>query len=162
LGVKDKSGNIFKWMAYGNMHHVEIIQHKETGKYKDIFVTMMEAHRRAMTGTSSAQRRKINRESIILQNHGDEWQFVMALHRNDLVSVFDNNGERIFYRVQKLGGGYDLTLRLHSETTTKRGKTFIENKKMLENSFNNFLSILDLKVHKINAIGIITNDKANY
>ena len=31
FGVKDKSGKIFKYMAYGNMHHVEIIKHKETG-----------------------------------------------------------------------------------------------------------------------------------
>ncbi|MCK4840627.1 MAG: hypothetical protein KAT04_01950, partial [Methylococcales bacterium] len=88
----------------------------------------------------------------------DKSQFVIALHRNDLVSVLAESGERVFYRVQKLGGGYDLTLRLHTETSTKREKSLIENKKMLEKSFHNFLTLLNLKLHKINAIGIVSDD----
>jgi len=158
LGIKDKSGKVFKWMAYGNMHHVEIVKHKKTGKYKGKFITMMEAHRRAMTGTKSAKKHNIEREQIIQKNHGDDWEFVMALHINDLVSVDKGNNERAFYRVQKLGGGYDLTLRLHTETSTKREKWLIESKRMLENSFGAFISDLDLKLHRINAIGILSHD----
>jgi len=158
LGIKDKNGEVFKWMAYGNMHHAEIIAHKETGKHKGEFITMMEAHRRAMTGTRSARKRNIVREGIIQTNHGDEWQLVMALHINDLVSVDAGNDKREFYRVQKLGGGYDITLRLHTETSTKREKEFIESKKILEDSFSNFISKHDLRLHNINAIGILSHD----
>jgi len=158
LGIKDKSGKIFKWMPYGNMHHVEIIKNEKTGKYKGEFVTMMEAHRRAMTGTKSARKRNIEREAIIKKHHGDDWVFVMALHINDLVSVDKGNNEREFYRVQKLGGGYDLTLRLHTEASTKREKWLIKSKKMLENSFVVFISDCDLKLHKINSIGILSHD----
>ena len=137
LGIKDKSGKIFKWMSYGNMHHVEIIKHKKTGKYKGQFITMMEAHRRAMTGTKSTKKHNIEREQIIQKNHGDDWEFIMALHINDLVSVDKGNNERAFYRVQKLGGGYDLTLRLHTETSTKREKWLIESKRMCNPPINN-------------------------
>lgn len=157
FGIKDKSGKIFKYMAYGNMHHVEIIKNIETGKYKGEFVTMMQASHRAK-GIQSKLNPEGAKQAITKIGHGNNWQFVMALHINDLVSVDGENGERIFYRVQKLGGGYDLTLRLHTETTSKREKIFIENKKMLENSFGNFIFELNLKLHKINAIGIITND----
>ena len=158
LGIKNKDGEIFKWMAYGNMHHVEIIKNKETGNYKGEFITMMEAHRRAMTGTDSAKKRNVEREPIIQINHGDQWDFIMALHINDLVSVDAGDDQREFYRVQKLGGGYDLTLRLHTETSTKREKHLIEVKKMMENSFTNFFSDCDLKLHQINAIGILSHD----
>lgn len=158
FAVKNKSGDIFKWMSYGNKHHVEIIQHKETGKYDGKIIPMMEAHRRAMTGTKSAKKRNVKSEQIIKTNHGDDYNFIMALHINDLVSINNGDKEREFYRVQKLGGGYDLTLRLHTETSTKREKSLIEDKKMLENSFGNFISKFDLKLHKINAIGILTRD----
>jgi CRISPR-associated endonuclease Csn1 len=161
VGIKDKTGKVFKYMSYGNMHHVEIIKNKETGKYKGEFVTMMQASHRAK-GMQSKLNVEGCKQPLVKTQHGDEWQFVMALHINDLVSVAAENGERVFYRVQKLGGGYDLTLRLNTETSTKRDKIFINNKKMLEDSFANFVSHSDLKLHHINAIGIITDDQANY
>jgi hypothetical protein len=46
FGVKDKSGKIFKYMSYGNTHHVEIIRNVKTGKIKGAFVTMLEASHR--------------------------------------------------------------------------------------------------------------------
>jgi len=119
FGVKDKQGNVFRWMAYGNMHHVEIVRHKETGTYKGIFITMMEAHRRAMTGTKSARKRNVPFEPIIMTNHGEDIQFVMALHINDLVSIETDDGE-LFYRVQKLdSAGSGVMLRLHTAATIK-------------------------------------------
>ncbi len=157
LPVKDTNGKIFKWMAFGNNHHVEIIKNTETDKIKGVFINMFEAHRRAMTGTKSAKKRGIVQEPIIQTKH-DGNEFIMALHINDLVSVEIENGERVFYRVQKLGGGYDLTLRLHTVTTTKREKEFIENKTMLENSFSNFIKINNMKLHKINCIGTLLDD----
>lgn len=161
VGIKDKSGEVFKYMSYGNMHHVEIIQNKETGKYKGEFVTMMQASHRAK-GIQSKLNLEGLKQPLVKTQHGDDWQFVMALHINDLVSVAAENDGRVFYRVQKLGGGYDLTLRLNTETSTKREKELIENKKMLEDSFANFISRSDIKLHRINAIGIISDDKTSH
>ena len=157
FGVKDKSGIVFNWMSYGNMHHIEILRHKETCKYKGEFVTMMQASHRAK-GIKSMLNTEGIKQPIIKQDHGDDWQFIMALHINDLVSVNNGDGKRVFYRVQKLGGGYDLTLRLHTESQAKRDKSLLDSKKMLENSLSNFISELDIRAHKINVIGIITND----
>jgi len=154
LGIKDKTGKVFKWMAYGNMHHVEIIQHKKTGKYKGEFITMMEAHRRAMTGTKSAARRGVERESIIKNSQGDDWSFIMALHINDLVSVGKGDGEREFYRVQKLDTGSNrMVIRLH--TAAK-----LDNKKEeIYFSFNDAsFKKWDLRKHQINAIGVLSHD----
>lgn len=158
FGVKNKEGHIFKWMTYGNIHHMEIVKNKETKKHKGILVTMMEAHRRAMTGTRSAIRRNVTREQIVNKNHGNEWEFIMALHKNDLVSVDSGDGDRAYYRVQKLGGGYDITLRFHTETSTKRNSYLIENKRILENSVENFISRFDMTPHNINTIGRILSD----
>jgi len=116
-GAKDKQGKVFKWLAYGNLHHVEIVKNTSTGAYSGHFVTMMEAHRRAMTGSKSAAKRGVNREAIIKTDHGAEAEFAMALHRNDLVSV-EKEGRRVFYRVQKLESGDNrIVLRLHTTTT---------------------------------------------
>jgi CRISPR-associated endonuclease Csn1 len=148
FGARDKQGKVFKWLAYGNMHHVEIIKHKQTEAVSGQFVTMMEAHRRAMTGTKSAAKRGVDRENIIKTDHGADYEFVMALHINDLVSV-KKAEQRIFYRVQKLDSGSNrFVLRLH--TTTK-----LDNKNeeiylsINESSFTNW----SFKKHKINAIG---------
>ncbi|MCK4865372.1 MAG: type II CRISPR RNA-guided endonuclease Cas9 [Gammaproteobacteria bacterium] len=154
FAIKNKSGEVFKWMSYGNMHHVEIIQHKKTGEYKGEFITMMEAHRRAMTGTKSAQNRNIKREQIIQKNHSDDWQFTMALHINDLVSVNKNNGEREFYRVQKLDTGSNrMVLRLH--TAAK-----LDNKsEEIYFSFNlASFKKWELKKNNVNVIGILSHD----
>ncbi len=107
FGIKDKQGEVFKWMQYGNLHHVEICRHKETGEYTGFFVTMMEASHRV---------RGINRkkQSIIKTDHGENHEFIMALHINDLVTVKKNH-ICDFYRVQKLeSGGNRIILRLHT------------------------------------------------
>ncbi|MFK5915727.1 MAG: type II CRISPR RNA-guided endonuclease Cas9, partial [Woeseiaceae bacterium] len=151
FGVKNKAGDIFKWMSYGNMHHVEILKHKETGKYKGEFVTMMEAHRRAMTGTKSAIGRGIKREEIIKRICGDEWAFVIDLHINDLVSVDIGGGKRELYRVQLLEREGSLKLRLHTAST-------LDNKYELIRKSISGLMEDGLKKYKINSIGILTND----
>lgn len=153
FGVKNHSGKIFKWMAYGNMHHVEVIQSRDTGKYKGEFITMMEAHRRAMTGTKSAIIRNTKQEQIVKKDHGSEWKFIMALHINDLVSVNRNEGIRSFYRVQKLDSGSKrFILREHTAATlnNKKEELYITVNK------ESFIKH-DLKRHKINAIGIISD-----
>jgi len=152
FGVKDKTGKVFKYMSYGNMHHVEILQHKITGKYKGEFVTMMQASHRAK-GIQSKLNPEGGKQAIIQTEHGDEWQFLMALHINDLVSVKLDNNRREFYRVQKFmkEQGY-LVLRLNTASTLG------DKKEEIQLSVHKLLSDMHLKLHKINVIGIITND----
>ncbi|NOX34727.1 MAG: type II CRISPR RNA-guided endonuclease Cas9 [Deltaproteobacteria bacterium] len=121
FGVRNKQGDIFKWMPYGNLHHVEIIKNKDTETYSGVFVTMMEARRRAMTNTKRAHKKRINPESIIKINHGPETQFITALCKKDLVSITYKKGERRIYRVQKLDGPPNnrIRLRLHTAATDK-------------------------------------------
>ena len=153
LGIKNKDGEIFKWMAYGNNHHVEIIKNKTTEKITGIFVNMFEAHRRAMTGTKSAKKRGIVQESIIQTNHENS-EFIMVLHINDLVSVDGENGERIFYRVQKMEGTCNrVVLRLNT-TSTLSNKSEEIYFSINTSSFKSH----NLKLHKINCIGTLLDD----
>jgi hypothetical protein len=160
--VRDKTGKIFKYMSYGNTHHVEIIKNIKTGKFKGEFVTMMLASHRA---------KGINmpKQAIVKIDHGDDWEFVMVLYKNDIVSIEQEKGKRNFYKVAKLSGGYDLRLWLHTDATPVK-KTDTKTKyqvekelkiKMIivEDSINNLVSIKKLKLHNINTIGkIIDND----
>lgn len=147
-GAKDKQGKVFKWLAYGNLHHVEIVKNTRTGAYSGHFVTMMEAHRRAMTGSKSAAKRGVIRENIIKTDHGAEAELVMALHRNDLVSV-EKEGKREFYRVQKLESDSNrMMLRYH------RAATLDKKDEEIRLTINKDLfGIWKIKKHKINAIG---------
>jgi CRISPR-associated endonuclease Csn1 len=144
FGVKDKSGKIFKYMSYGNNHHVEIIQNIKTGKIRAEFVTMMEA-------SSRVKGINIPKQPIVKTDYGDEWKFLMALHINDTVSIEKENGERFFYRVQKLGGGYDITLRLNIAST-------INDKDQCLPLMAKGVIESNLIVHKINAIGSLIDD----
>jgi CRISPR-associated endonuclease Csn1 len=149
FGVKDKSGKVFKYMSYGNMHHVEILKNKETEKYKSEFITMMQASHRAK-GIQSKLNPEGHKQPIVKISHGDEWQFVMALHINDLVSI-DVEGEQVFYRVQALESPSKLILRLNTAAT-------IDNKNEKVRRAISVLMSQGLVKHNINAIGIITND----
>ncbi len=147
FAVRDQSGKIFKYMSYGNNHHVEIIQNTKTGKIKGEFVTMMEASHRA---------KGINmpKQSIIKTSHGDDWDFLMALHINDTVSIEKDDGDRVFYRVQKLDAGAKrFILRLHTASTlaNKNEELYIGISKQNFDKYN-------LKLHKINAIGGLIDD----
>lgn len=151
FGVKDKSGKVFKYMSYGNIHHVEIVKHKETGKYKGQFVTMMQASHRAK-GIQSSLNPDGSKKTIIKRDHGNDWVFIMALHRNDLVSIDKDNNEKVFYRVQVLDrDGGRLELRLHSAAT-------LDNKdEHIRKSITGLMTD-NLRKYRINAIGILSDD----
>jgi CRISPR-associated endonuclease Csn1 len=144
FGAKNKQGKVFKWLAFGNLHHVEIIRHKTTGAYSGQFVTMMEASHRA-------KGIKMPRQPIIKTDHGADHDFIMALHINDLVSV-EKNGQRVYYRVQKLDSGINrIMLRLH---TAARLDNKVEE---LHLSINEkIFTTWQLQKHSINAIGKLT------
>ena len=149
FGVKDKSGKVFKYMSYGNIHHVEILKHKETGKYKSDFITMMQASHRAK-GIRSTLNPEGYKQMIVRMDHGEALEFIMALHINDLVSI-DKEGKKKFYRVQKPDSPNSLKLRLNTAATISN-----KNEEMLVSI--PVLMSLGVMKHNINAIGIITND----
>jgi CRISPR-associated endonuclease Csn1 len=141
FGARNRQGEIFKWLPYGNLHHVEILKDKTTGKYSGEFITTMLASQRAK-GIGQ------DKQAIIKTDHGENIEFVMALHINDIVSVVDNS-VRVFYRVQNLdSGGNRFILRLHTAAKLDRKEEEI------------FFSINDasfekwqLQKHTINVIG---------
>ncbi|CAA9888985.1 CRISPR-associated endonuclease Cas9 [Candidatus Methylobacter favarea] len=141
FGAKDKQGKVFKWLAFGNLHHVEIIRHNKTGSYSGQFVTMMEASHRA-------KGIKMNRQPIIKKDHGEDYEFIMALHINDLISI-EKDGQRVFYRIQKLdSGGNRIMIRLNTTTVLDHKSEEIYFS-INENSFTTW----QFQKHSINAIG---------
>jgi CRISPR-associated endonuclease Csn1 len=111
--VYDRQGQVFKWLTYGNLHHVEIVRDRVNGCYQGIFVTMMEACRRAR-GIG------MEKQAIIQADHGNDKELVMALHINDLV-IANHDGIEKIYRVQKLESDSSrVTLRLHTAATLSR------------------------------------------
>ena len=140
FGIQDKSGKTFKWHAYGNLHHVEILQSKTTQKYKSVFVTAAEAASRAR-GVKRAK------ESIITYDHGEDLNLIMVLHKNDLVTAAIGGNVKS-YRVQKLERDSNgLTLRLHTAATVKNTNECIRK------SISVLIKDHDLKPLRINSIG---------
>jgi len=140
--VRDKQGNIFKWLSYDNVHHIEVIKNQENGGYQGIFVTMMEAAQR-VRGI------KIKKQPMIKKDHGDDFDFIFALHKNDLVSI-TLNAQRAFYRIKNLGqlsqgNNPRPTLAAHTSSDGKVGA--------VSDSIKNLIEKYEIKLHKINAIG---------
>jgi len=122
---------------------------KETGTYKGIFITMMEAHRRAMTGTKSARKRGVLFEPMVMRNYGEDTQFIMALYINDLVSIETDDGEK-FYRVQKLDSSNKrVHLRLHTASTIANDSETFPDRELTVIA----LMKKNMKLHMTNAIG---------
>jgi CRISPR-associated endonuclease Csn1 len=149
FAAKNKQGEIFKWYSYGNIHHIEVIRNINTNHYSGVFVTVMEAHRRAMTGTKPAIKRKIIKEPIIKKQPEDGFEFVMALHKKDMVSL-EINGVTMLYQIQKLGQlaqGKQPRPELmpHSCAGEKIGA--------ISDSIKNLMETYQMKIHKVNVIG---------
>ena len=143
FGVKDKKNDFFKWMTFGNTHHVEILKEKSNGKIMGKFVTMMEAARR-VRGV------KGNIQPLIKTDHGQEWEFLFALHINDVVRL-TNSGEQKFFRVQKLEEtGNRVIMRRHTAATLK------DNDEMIRLSLNrSAFEKYEPQLLRVNAIGKI-------
>ena len=146
FAIKNADGKAFKWHAFGNTHHVEILRHKiTTDKYMSHVVTAMEAsHRVRSIGNSN--------HPLIRIDHGEEWTFVMALHINDLVEVTVDQCRKVF-RVQKLAASSSVvTLRLHSAATVD------EEDEGITKSVSTLMKTYKMKPLRINAIGKLLGD----
>lgn len=147
FAIKDKAGKTFKYMTYGNIHHIEIVKNIHKNNLEMLYVTMMQAsHRVKGIGVKS--------QNMIKTNHGKDYEFVMALHKNDTVSIIKNNNTREFYRVQKfeINNTNTLFLRLNTAATLNNKDEAI----LL--SINKLLDEFQLKKHRINAIGHFIED----
>ena len=144
LAVKDSAGKSFKWHAYGNNHHVEILKHRSNNKYKSQFITTFEATQRARApqGSDSA---------IIQQDHGDDWKFLMALHKNDLVHL-TVDGQKKIYRIQTLESPGGLKLRDH------RAGTLNNPQEEVRMAITTLLNTHQMTLIKVNAIGKLLDD----
>ena len=142
FGAKNKQGKVFKWLAFGNMHHVEIIQHKDTGKYSAQFVTTMEA-------THRSKGIKMPKQPVIKINHGKDFDFILALHINDLVSI-EKNQQKVFYRIQLLDSANKrISLRLHTASTIKNNDESLSDR---DSTIESLMKSV-LQKHSVNAIG---------
>lgn len=138
LGIKDKQGNVFKWMTLGNTHHVEIFKHQESGKYKPRFVTTLEA-----------KRRLYNKQNII-NTQLEEHNFCFALHKNDLVSAKSTTGEAQYYRVQKFSADTNVIMLRHQYAST------LDNKNQeIRKSVSTLMQAFEMQLISNNAIGKI-------
>lgn len=99
--VKGKGNRPYKFFTYGNNHHVEIVEDLETGKRQAVFVSMMEAARRA----------RIEKKTIVQRDHGLKYRFIMSLCPDDMVEI-GKDGEKRFYRVQKMSSGKQIEVML--------------------------------------------------
>ena len=106
FGVADQpGGEPFKYHPTGGNHHVEIIENGKTRKRKGVFVTTLEAARRA----------RIDKVPVIQRDHGPDWKFIMSLMINDMVEI-EEEGKKIYCRVQKISDP-NITFRLHTAST---------------------------------------------
>jgi len=99
--ITDQKGSAYKYFKYGNNHHVEIVENITTGQRKGIFVTAMQAAKRA----------RMDKTSIIQRNQGSEWMLVMSLCINDIVETKDGETNKL-YRIQKISSGKQMEITL--------------------------------------------------
>ncbi len=149
FAIRKADGVAFKWHAYGNTHHVEILRRRDgKGETASFFVTAMEAARRAREGVGKSA-------SLVKIEHGDQWEFLMALHINDLVKVLVE-GEQQVHRVQKLEmDASRITLRLHTAATIG-GKS-----EGIRKSISTLINDYQMQPITVNAIGKYHHDQAH-
>ena len=163
LGLRDRQGKIFKWMTYGNIHHVEVLRNVFTGKVHGCFVTMFEAARRAR-GVG------MPRQPMVRRNHGPDEEFLMALHKDDLVSILvhprndddsldasnglEDQELRQYMRVQKFSM---TTNQVQFQLHTSAVKAKNDDQKLLSIN-NDLVKKWNLCKHQPNVLGKISND----
>ncbi len=148
FGVRNQQNDVFKWLAYGNLHHVEVLNSKRNGKFSCQFVTMMEACHRA---------RGVNqtKTAIIQTDHGEDLTFVMAVHINDIVRI-SKDGITRYYRVQKLEQPNGITLRLHTASSIGNDA------EKIRKSISTLMSDYKMEMCAVNAIGKLQHVETDY
>ncbi len=140
---KNEEGKTLHVLRYGNIHHVEITRNRQNGKYEGEFITTMEV----------AKKVRIFKEPIVRTEHGEDWEYITYLCSNDTVSL-EENGERVFYRVQKLEASASrLTLRLLSAATLNNKKECVQ--KSISVLMKNF----DMRKESVDVLGVLLKNR---
>jgi len=144
--VLGRDGRPFRYMTFGNTHHVEIFRHRtKQDKYAARFVTMMEATWRAR-GVRGPKRPILN--TFLDESH----EFVEAFASGDMVRLNDGR----LWRVQKLEKNNNrLVLRLHTDATTER------NDSCLEKAVSTLFKQYNMKKVHVNRLGRVFDDQAD-
>jgi CRISPR-associated endonuclease Csn1 len=117
--MKGGDGKPYRYVAPGSNHHISIFEYEVKGKKKreGVVTTMFEAAKIAM---ENGKRRRMNLPDlpIIRQVHPTkpDAKFVMALAKNDMVTLSVDGGPEELCRLQKfsVGAAPDLNFRLHT------------------------------------------------
>lgn len=144
FGVRNRNGDVFKWLTYGNLHHVEVLREKDSGKVVGEFVTMMEANHRAK-GIG------MEKQDIVKTEHEKSIEFLTALHINDTVSL-DVNGVNQYYYIRKLGS---LNEGKQPRPTLNLVFDAISGMSEISDSIVNLFTKYKLKKHEVNVLGKI-------
>ena len=134
FGVTDKTGKVFKWHSYGNVHRVDVFRDEETGGLDSKLVTVMEA-----------KKERLNHQ---LDEISAENKLIFSLYKNDGVSMVLDGEEGIF-RLQKISftnGTVQFISNLAAKSIDKK-----DTKKLTLNAEN--LKLYNLKKLKINILG---------
>jgi len=106
IGIKDKDGNIYRAVAPGSNHHIEIFEYTEgrkKGERDGNVVTMFEAVQRSHSGLS-----------VVNTEHGKGTKFICSLAINEMFLFNIGDGFKTLYRVQKLSSNKQIFLRPHT------------------------------------------------
>ena len=106
-GTKEKRRNVW---TRGN-HHIEIIEvnHAKGKKWVGVVVPLIEA---------VARLGKHSTVPVIQTDHGENTEFIMALHKLDMVKL-TYRGERMICRLQEMSQEGEICFREHSDADTK-------------------------------------------
>ena len=106
LAIKDESDNVYRYVAPGSNHHIEIFEYKDSkGRTKrdGVVVTMFEAVQRSQRG-----------EPVIKRDHGPYRKFICSLARNELFNVKMSDQTELLHRVEKMSESSGIILRPHT------------------------------------------------
>lgn len=94
VGLKDASGNEYKYYPVAGNHHVDIFENSDATERKAVLVPRFYAAQRNWKPTSL----------------GDGWTKLFSLCQNDTVEFRGDDGELRLYRIQKMSGGGSVVI----------------------------------------------------
>jgi CRISPR-associated endonuclease Csn1 len=105
IELKDKTGMVYRAVAPGSNHHIEIFEYKDdkgTTKRDARVVTMFEATQRVR-----------NNRPVVCRDYGDGKNFLFSLAKNEMFMLeIDDN--LLLHRIQKLDKSGKIILRPHT------------------------------------------------
>jgi hypothetical protein len=127
IGIRDSSGNVYRYVEPGGNHHVEIFEHIEGAKKgtRDAeVVTMFESVRRSRAN-----------EPVIRRDHGPGTKLICSLAINEMVMMPNKKGGMDLFRVQKMSSTKQIYFRHHTAGRIDDEDTVIRKQATLFNGY---------------------------